>query len=470
MILTLDIGTSSVRAICWSRTLQQLFAVSAEYRMNYALDGSATVDADELVNLVFTTVDDVVRKCSVEYLAVAVSTFWHSLIALDEDYKPKSELLSWNDTRSRQAASLLRSHFDERSTHLRTGCRFHSSYWPAKIVYLQSLGVRAAKYASFSDYLFLKLFGKFKTTHSIASATGLYQQSTGTWDEVLSEYLAVQDKLPAIDDEPETYLLQEYAQRWPALKKAIWYPPVGDGAASNVGCGCLSDDKAALMIGTSGAIRIVTQKALLLPALWQYKLDRSRAIVGAAVSNGGNLYRWLVDTLKLDSRLEEVAAQLAADSHGLTILPHLSGERSPCWNDASVGVILGLRLSTTALDIFRATLEALALQFYPVFAQLEQAVGKPVSTVVATGRALIESQLLQRIFCDVLGVHLLVSDVAEASSRGAALLALKYCGEHITNLPSGRWLAPDPRAHEVYVAAASRQYRLYKTLYPDVTC
>jgi len=104
-----------------------------------------------------------------------------------------------------------------------------------------------------------------------------------------------------------------------------------------VGAGCTTGGRAALMIGTSGALRKIwtTATAPAVPfGLWRYWLDRRRVVVGGALSNGGNFVAWMrqafgLGTAKDSARIERAVARIAPDSHGLTVLPFLAGERSP---------------------------------------------------------------------------------------------------------------------------------------------
>ena len=58
--------------------------------------------------------------------------------------------------------------------------------------------------------------------------------------------------------------------------------------------------------------------------LWCYRASRTRIAVGGALSDGGGLFRWLRESLNLETTdLELRLAALEPDSHGLTILPVL---------------------------------------------------------------------------------------------------------------------------------------------------
>src|SRR5690606_12221057 len=109
------------------------------------------------------------------------------------------------------------------------------------------------------------------------------------------------------------------------------------------------------------------------PGLWSYRLDERRALVGGALSNGGNLLMWLQESLRLQppEELNRLLQEAEPDAHGLTVLPFLAGERSPGWASEATGAIAGLRLHTSAVDIVQACLEAVAYRFYGIFSRLE---------------------------------------------------------------------------------------------------
>ena len=98
--------------------------------------------------------------------------------------------------------------------------------------------------------------------------------------------------------------LTAFAARWPALAEARLITIVGDGAANNIGAGCSTKDKIALMVGTSGAMRVVFAGGPpdeLSPALWSYRACEKRVVVGGALSDGGGLLQWLTESLNLNA-------------------------------------------------------------------------------------------------------------------------------------------------------------------------
>ena len=130
----------------------------------------------------------------------------------------------------------------------------------------------------------------------MASATGLFDQNAQHWDEEIIEALPIeQAQLSTISDEPLQGLNDEWAERWPALRDVPWYPAAGDGACSNVGSGCTRNDRLTLMVGTSGAMRVLwrAESAQIPDGPWCYRADDKRFVMGGALSDGGNLVAWL---------------------------------------------------------------------------------------------------------------------------------------------------------------------------------
>jgi gluconokinase len=302
----------------------------------------------------------------------------------------------------------------------------------------------------------------------MASGTGLLDHATREWDPELLGICGIDAaRLPPIDDGPASGLVAPYARRWPALAGARWFPAWGDGACSSVGSDCVGLDRIALNVGTSAALRLITPSVPVTPpGLWRYRVNATRSVVGGATSEGGNVIAWCRDSLALppDDELEQAVAAVGPDGHGLTVLPFLAGERSPGWRDDARGHIGGLALGSTPAQIVRALMESVAYRLAMIYERLGP-LAAPGHHVVASGGALHHSPLWAGILADVLGVPLTMFPGAEASSRGAALLALAGVGTSVPVAPlTGERVEADPERHLVYRSALERHRRLYETV------
>lgn len=157
---------------------------------------------------------------------------------------------------------------------------------------------------------------------------------------------------------------------------------------------------------------------------------------------------------------------LQPDAHGLTVLPFWSGERSTGWSTKACGTLLGTTLHTRPIEILRAAMEAIAYRFALIARSLEPFA--PQAEIMVSGYALRSSPAWVQLIADVLGRRLLVAEVNEASTRGAALLALEAAGK-ITSIeqflsPVGRFCEPDMSRHARYQVGLERQQRMYEQI------
>jgi gluconokinase len=473
-----------VRAALYDSTAKRLDETFVKNARQLVMtdEGGAEIDAETALLQTVAAIDEVLEKAGdkagkIEF--VTASCFWHSLVGIGAENVALTSVFGWADTRSAEFVKTLREKFDENEVHNRTGARFHPSYWTAKLLWLKSnqpdVFEKTQKWLSFADFLAVRFFGEAATSVSQASGSGIFDIRQLVWDEELISFLEIApEKLPLIADDAETFVLKgEYANRWQSLKNAKWFLAIGDGAANNVGANCVFRKKAALMIGTSGAMRVIYEgePPQEIPAgLWCYRLDKRRVCLGGALSDGGGLYRWLKDTLKLtgtDDEIENQIAKTAPDSHGLTFLPFLAGERSTNWNAAARGAILGLNSATDAIEITQAALEAIAYRFAAIFEQLNEIC--EIREVIASGGALRESPVWTQIICDTLNKPMFLPDEREASSRGAVLFALEKVGmiKSISDFPTdkGQAFLPDNEKHKIYQSAKQRQEKFYGLIY-----
>ena len=230
------------------------------------------------------------------------------------------------------------------------------------------------------------------------------------------------------------------AARWPELQDKPFYLAVGDGAAVNVGAGCVGPDRVALTVGTTGAMRVLLDDPVtsVPKGLWAYKLGRDLTLLGGSFTEGGNVIRWAMETLRLPEieSLDWELTKLTPDGHGLTILPFLSGERSTGWDPTARGVIHGLSLGTSPLEIVQASLESIALRFALVWGLMAGSSGRdPV--FVASGGALKASAYWNQVMADVLQRPIARSRESEDTMRGTAVLALHALGawSSLTDVP-----------------------------------
>jgi gluconokinase len=417
-ILTLDAGSSSVRTLLYDENARQVegFGSQLSHEATTTADGGVEIDADKLFALAVRSLSDIhgqMQSAGRRPSAFAFSTFWHNVLGVDGSGHAITPIVHPFDTRSAGAAKKLAGRIDGTAQHSRTGCVLHPSYWPPKLIWLSEsqpeIFYSVKKWMSFGEYFFLKLFGKPVASTSMVSGSGLWNQNQNDYDaEMLSVLPIDAAQLCPVDqmDQSMTELGGEYRQTWPQFAGIPWFPALGDGACDNIGSGCLTPDRFALMVGTSGAMRAVCELASIRipPGLFCYRVDRRRFVLGGALSNGGEVYHWMKHTLSLpaEDRIESQLAAMQPGSHGLTVLPLFAGERSTKWRADARAAITGMSVHTSPMEILRASLESVALRFRNIFEIMLGEIGEP-SDMVDSGSALLHSPAWTQMMADALG-------------------------------------------------------------------
>jgi gluconokinase len=485
-ILTLDVGSSSARTLLFGVDGRQVegFGSQIPYQARTTEDGGWEIDAAELTRIVadsLTAVCGQLRAKGMRPVAVAVDTFWHSLVGVDADGRATTPVLHPFDSRSSAQALALAKRVDNLGQHARTGCMLHPSYPPPKLLWLAETSpeaFRASKrWMSAGEWLFLQFFGVARASVSMISAGGLWDQNRGDFDpEMLAALPVRREQFAALEelDAPCSGLLGAYKGLWPELDSIPWFPALGDGACDNIGSGCTSRDRWALMVGTSGAMRVTLEQAqTTIPSgLFCYRVDRKRFVTGGALSNGGAVYAWMKRLLRLpdDAEIERQLAAMTPGMHGLTMLPLFAGERSTGWRMDVRGAMAGLASSTTPIEILHAGLESVALRFRNVYEIMAGSFDAP-GELVGSGAALLHSPVWTRMMADTLGHSVRMCLEREATARGAALLALERLGAigHVSDVAAqfGEEIQPDAAKKELYLAALAKQRQLYKNLFGE---
>ncbi|MDQ7904370.1 FGGY family carbohydrate kinase [Phytohabitans sp. ZYX-F-186] len=435
-ILALDLGTSSVRGLVLDDAAVPLPGVLARRPVEVAVDdgGAATLDAAAYLAALVDCVDELHAAGRLDGVRlVSASSQWHSAVPLDRAGAPLGPLVTWLDTRPTPAAGAT-GPTDPRAFHQRTGAWWHRFYWTVKLPWLRAWsGPGLARFTGLPEFVLGALLTEAPMSVSQASGTGLLDLARLDWDE---EALAIagvtRAEVPPLA--PAGWrgrARQEYARRWPALADVPWAPATGDGAASNVGTGCVDPTRAAVTVGTSAAVRLVQPVAPGAPlpplpeSVWRYRVDHERIVTGAAYSAGGNLFAWARKTLQLPEG-EALERELSAITPGRTEVradPRLGGDRPPGTAPAGAGTLAGLAFSTTPAEIFAGLMDGVCAMVARDLATLESTVDG-MTEVVLGGGAVAAQPWWRRAFQAALAPRAVRHvDNPEVGATGAALLA-----------------------------------------------
>jgi gluconokinase len=456
LVLAMDIGSSSTRTALFDEK-GRLFAKtsgSRGYAVRYTEDGGAELSPAVLRRASANCLQETARAWraspalrKVPIVAVGASAFWHSLLGLDRKGRAITPVYTWADSRCADDAVRLRQEFDERKIHARTGCMLRASFWPAKLRWLrrtqERLFSRVTRWVSPAEWIFEELFGAAGCSHSMASATGLYDLRTRQWDTALCAAcgLEVEQLGQLIETATET------RSTCPELREAKFFTAIGDGAAGNLGCGADVPGRIAINIGTSAAVRAMeTDARKAAPfGLFRYAVDRERTVIGGAVSNAGNLRQWCMRELRI-ADAEKALSRTAGVANEPTVLPFWVSERAPTWPEHLRGALIGLSQASSASQILRAITCAVFYRLSEILDLVESCTGRAKEVIVSGG--ILHSPASIRLLADALGRDLRVSAEPEASLRGAAVYVLEALECRVDALRQGKIVRHDPALAE----------------------
>ena len=472
--LGIDIGTTSTKAVAFSKQGKVLDSCSCNYEIQHPQPGYSEQNPEEIWEAVVKGIAEITEKLTGHTMQfVAFVTAMHSLIAVDDKDQLLTQSIIWADNRSATIANKLKETEQGKSFYQSTGVPIHSMSPLCKLLWLKenepTAFEKAARFIGIKEYIFHKLFGRYESDFAIASATGLLNLQTLQWDETILQYVGIQQaQLPELTSVYETYKYTGNHQQLQVLKDVPIVAGGSDGALSNIGAGATESNAMAVNIGTSSAARVLLSAPETddLMRTFCYYAKENRYIVGGAGNNGAVVLQWLKeDILQTDKDfnwLYEQAASISAGSDGLLLLPFIMGERAPVWNSAAKAVFFGINSQHTTAHFIRVAMEGVIYAVYSIGKVVMEK--HPVNTIYASG-GFAKSTLWLQILADVFNVKVCVSDASESTALGAVIL-----GAEALQLPlkTGRTEAaiyePDATSHAIYQEGFAKYERLYELL------
>lgn len=448
-ILAVDIGSSAVKAGLYDAEANALphTLVAISHQQRTAADGTHQEDGELIQRVTELAIDrvlDLAEEEAEHVAAVGFDAMASTILGVDARHEPVTPVYTYADTRTAADVDALQASIDVDDAYQRTGVMQHTSYVPGRVNWMRHTDPqsfkRITKWTDISTFIFTRWFGSTNVpaSYSVSAWSGLLNRYELDWDAGLLDAIGLErSNLPRLApySEGQIGLCPIYSMRWPQLSDVPFYLAVGDGAAVNIGSGCTDRRNIALTVGTTAAMRLVVDHPDNEPppfvpkGLWGYILRGDRTLLGGAFSEGGNVVEWALNSLNLPplEQLNDALADTVPDAHGLTVLPFIAGERAVGWSTNASGVVTGVRISTSGLDILQSLMESVAYRFSLVADLLRDEMDDD-RVFIAGGGAMTNSPWWLQTMADVLQGEVHVPAEEQATSRGAAILALNALG------------------------------------------
>ena len=484
MIVGIDIGTQSLKAVVTDPELNLIGAAASDYQPDYPRPGWAEQDPLVWEQALRPAITQALRKANIAPDAVTALGLCGQLdgcVACDAEGRALSPCIIWLDRRAEaEIAGLPADLVRNRSgvvldaTHMAAKIRWLKRHLPAG----RQARLRVARFHQPVSYLVSRLTGAQVFDHGLASTTMLYKLAQRGFDEeLLALFEITAEELPAIAEPGNR--AGELTRQGAELTGLPQGLPVavgtGDDFSNLLGAGVVENGSLVCALGTAEVVGALHHAPVIDPAglvethsyagKW-YFLENPGWLSGGAL-------RWFVDTFRLRdfTELDTLAAQAPAGADGVNFLPALSGAMAPEWIATARGCYYGMTPAHGNNHLARATLEGCAFAMRDVLERLT-VLGVAVDNILLLGGG-ARSALWAQIRADLTGLPVVLSASKDASPVGAALLAAVAAGQFpdITSAARrvykiDRVFRPNPHQKAAYDSAYAAYRLLFESLKP----
>ena len=488
VLLGLDLGTTSARAVLVARDGRILATHAAEYPMDTPRPGWAEQDPDAWERAAFEALGACVRAAPdpSAIQGIGLTGQMHGATLLDERDRSIRPAILWCDQRTGAQRQAIERQIGLAEVIARTANPPLEGFTAPKLLWVREHEpesyARIRRVLLPKDFIRLRLTDEVATDVADASGTALFDVANRAWSEAMARDLSVPlEWLPrAVESSEPAGALTAAAAEVLGLPAGL---PVaagaGDQAAGGVAAGIVAEGDVLVTIGSSGVVFVASDRPRIDPAGRVHTFCHALAgmwhVMGVTQGAGISL-RWMRDLLGPRPSLEasdpydaltREASSSPAGSRGLVWLPYLQGERTPHLDPNARGVLFGLSTAHQRGDVVRAVLEGVAFSLRDGL-EIIQELGLPARRVkIAGGGA--RSPLWRQIVADVLGLPISLEPEDRGPAFGAALLGGVAVGVYDSGAEAcavtasqTQEVAPRADAQGVYQAT----YRLYQELYP----
>lgn len=474
LILSIDQGTTSTRAIVFNKKGEVVEKAQREITCLYPTPGWVEQDANEIWISTMSVISSVLLSGKVDVnqiKGIGITNQRETTILWDRvTGKPLYHAIVWQSRQTDSICEQWKEQGYEQMVKEKTGLLINSYFSASKIRFMldhiegieEKLAKNEVLFGTVDSYLVWKLSGgeAHITDVTNASRTLLFNIHTGMWDEELLQAFNIPKSiLPEVKQTSEVYThtLAHITGR-PLPIAAV----CGDQQAALFGQMCFHKGQVKNTYGTgcfvlmnTGEQPIDSSHGLLTTIAWKLNQQTYYALEGS-VFVGGSAIQWLRDGLRMfkDAKDSEMYANRVNDCGGVYVVPAFVGLGTPYWDSEVRGGVFGLTRGTSKEHFIRATLEAIAYQSKDVIMAMKEDLNDEILDLKADGGATL-NQFLMQFQSDILGVEVSVPKVTETTALGAAYLAGLATGvyEDLDEIASYH------SAHQLYKPKISKEVR-----------
>jgi len=441
LILSLDQGTTSSRAILFDQNTNIITTAQQEFPQHYPQNGWVEHNPEDIWSSCLSVVKEVLayaKQINADVIAMGITNQRETTVVWDKQTgKPIYNAIVWQDRRTAEQCQQLKDQKLEALVRERTGLLLDPYFSATKVAWILDHveGARALAeqnrlaFGTIDSFLIYRLTAgqQHVTDATNASRTNLFNIHTGQWDEQLLDIFSVPPScLPRVLNCADDFGITDKN----IIGEAIpIYGVAGDQQSAAIGQCCFTAGETKSTYGTgcfvlsnTGTEALQSQHQLLTTVAYQldgqmhYCLEGSIFIAGAGI-------QWLRDGLGLIKHAKETQALAESldDNRGVYLVPAFTGLGAPYWEPDVRGALFGLTRDTGVAELVRATLESVCYQTYDL---IEAMTGDGVTTqVLKVDGGMVNNDWLVQFLADTLMVEITRPKVVETTALGVVFLA-----------------------------------------------
>ncbi|PTI04953.1 xylulokinase [Staphylococcus xylosus] len=436
-VLGIDIGTSSVKVIAVNNKGEVLETMSEPLHLIQPQPGYNEQHPDRWFEATKSCIKQLLKRDTMQHIhvkGISLSGQMHSLVILDDTYKPIRNAILWNDTRSTAQCATIKNIFGAYvlSNPVLEGFTLTKLLWVK-----DNEPNHWHKITTFllpKDYVRFKLTGKINMEYSDASSTLLFDSKEKMWSEIIGAQFDIHNIYPPLvaSGEMVGYVENTLAQSLGFQNKVAVFAGGGDNACGALGAGITHPSDTLCSIGTSGTLltcednrnRVYRQNL----HYFNHVIEDKAYVMGVTLAAGDSL-NWLKKQVCSHLTFEQImdlANESTIGAHGLIFTPYLSGERTPHGDAYIRGSFVGLSNTHSKSDIARSVIEGITYSLYETLVHLREK-GKEITHITSIGGG-AKSDFWLQLQADIFNANVSKLKYEEGPCMGAAMIAIAGLG------------------------------------------
>ncbi len=487
LVIGVDCSTTASKAIVWDMSGRAVATARRSFELDHVRSGWVEQHAPDWWTATAAAIHDAVAQVGGDRIAaIAITQQRETFVCLDDAGHPIRPAMTWMDMRATAEVEA----YGTAEVHRITGKPPNPTPAWYKLLWLKKHEpetiARTAHVVDVAGYLVQKMTSEWATSWACADPLGLVDMQAFQYDDGLLEMAGLDRSKVSRLLPPGAVvggLTTEVAAQLGLPKNLPVVIGAGDGQSAGLGCNVTRPGRAYLNIGTGTVSGVYSEKyrhamayrTVSGPVPGTYILE---TFIGGGTQN----IVWFVEQLSglnaaslkpgetPEQILEALAAKVPDGCEGLLCLPYWTGAMSPYWDGHARGAFVGLSGLHGKAHMYRAILEAVALEERLLLGGVEAEMGLPINEIVVVGGG-ARSTLWCQIIANVLGRSVRFARERESTALGAGIHAaaavglyadIRSAADAMTGVEQS--FEPDAASHARY----SDAFEAYCSIYPGL--